>query len=301
MKYSNNSEFYSPGIKLKRREVFLKFLFPLYPYHVFKTTKFLITIAALLALRILFTFFNVPIVATNQVISFDWIPVMIMGWIFGPIHGLFFGMFTDTLCYFIRPSGQWFWMYAIQECIVGFISGLTHSIYEIRVAGRKKIIFDFLITQIILFSFVIVCLTGILLWTNNNVIDYYNSYKYVCVALTIVYFIAINCFMLIYLKNIKENKNRFLLFLYALTLISVIAIFFSLLLGPIASVEYLRYINNGADPEAYAKYGLLFYFIPRVIVQTIKVPFETIIFCSTLLVINPILKNYINELENSWK
>lgn len=300
MKYSNSSEFHS-DIKLKRHEVFLKFLFPLYPYRVFKTTKFLITVAVLLSLRILFSFFNVPIVATNQVISFSWIPVMIMGWIFGPIHGLFFGMVTDTICYFIRPSGQWFWMYAIQECIVGFISGLTHSIYEIRVTSRKKIIFDFLITQIILFSFVIICLTGILLWTNDNVIDYYNSYKYVCIALTIVYFVVINCFMFIYLKNIKENKNRFLLFLYALTLVSIIAIFFSLLLGPISSVEYLRYINHGEDPAAYVKYGLLFYFVPRVIVQTIKVPFETIIFCSTLLVINPILNNYINKLENSWK
>ena len=48
------------------------------------------------------------------------------------------------------------------------------------------------------------------------------------------------------------------------------------------------------------RYGLLIYLIPRIIVQSIKVPFESLIFCSTILVINPILNNYFNALENKW-
>lgn len=280
---------------------FIKFLFPLYPYRVFRSTKFLITIAALLALRIILGYFTVPIVATNQVISFSWIPVMVMGWIFGLVHGLFFGMVTDTLCFLIKPSGLWFWMYAIQESIVALISGLARSICERRITGNKKITFDIFITEVVLFSFAIVCLTGILLWKNNNIYDYYDSYKYVCIGLTILYLIVINYFMLIHLKDMKKDKQRFLLFLYALTLNSVIAIIFSLLLGPISSVEYLRYKNHGADPENYIKYGLLYYFVPRAIVQTIKVPIETSIFCSIILVINPILNNYVTQIENSWR
>ena len=295
----NCCEFYSNS-ESKRKHLFLKFLFPLYPYHVYKTTKFIITIAVLLALRIIFGTFSIPIPATGQSISFSWIPVMIMGWIFGPVHGLFFGMATDSLCFLIWPNAMWFWMYAIQEPIVGLFSGLARSIYERRTTGNKKLILDFFITQIILISFILMSLIGILLWVNNNVLDYYNSYKYVCISLSIVYFIFINCFMFFYLKDIKNNQERFMLFLYALTLISIIMSIFSLLLGPISAVEYFKYVN-GKYPNNYVKYGLLYYFIPRAIVQTIKVPFEAIIFCSIVLIINPILNNSITQLENSWK
>ena len=297
-KCENYSKFYSNN-ESKSNHSFLRFLFPLYPYRVYKTTKFLITIAVLLALRIIFGSFSVPIPATGQSISLAWIPVMIMGWIFGPVHGLFFGVVTDSLCFLIKPSGVWFWMYAIQEPIIGLFSGIARSIYERRITGNKKLIFDFFITQIILVSFILISLIGILLWVDNNILDYYNSYKYVCISLSIAYFIIINCFMFFYLKNIKNSQERFMLFLYGLTLISVIMIIFSLLLGPISTVEYLKYVN-GKYPKNYVKYGLLYYFIPRAIVQTIKVPFEAIIFCSIVLIINPILNNSITQLENSW-
>jgi hypothetical protein len=79
----------------------------------------------------------------------------------------------------------------------------------------------------------------------------------------------------------------------------MIMISFSFLLGPIAAVEYLKYIN-GSYPEMYMRYGLLIYLIPRIIVQSIKVPIESLIFCSTILVINPIFNNYFNALENKW-
>ena len=100
-------------------------------------------------------------------------------------------------------------------------------------------------------------------------------------------------------KKFKKN-NRYLLFLYAITLISIIMDVFSFLLGPVSSVEYLRYVN-GEYPENYMKYGLLIYFIPRVIVQNIKVPIESLLFCSIVLIVNPILNNYIMQVENRWK
>ena len=56
------------NIKSKR---FIKFLFPLHPYRVFKSTKLLIIIAVLLALRIILNFISVPIPGANIVISFS--------------------------------------------------------------------------------------------------------------------------------------------------------------------------------------------------------------------------------------
>lgn len=285
------------NIKSKR---FIKFLFPLHPYRVFKSTKLLIIIAVLLALRIILNFISVPIPGANIVISFSWVPVMIMGWIYGPVHGLTFGFITDSVCYLISPTYLWYWMYAIQEPIVGLTSGLARSIYEIRSQDNKENIYDFFIAQIILFCFTTSSLLGILLWVNGNVLDYYNSYKYISISLSIVYFIVIECFMWIYLKKMNKNDKRYLLFLYAITLISIIIVLFSFLLGPIASIEYLKYLN-GEYPANYMKYGLLIYFVPRVIVQTIKVPIESLFFCSIVLIINPILNNYIMQLDNRWK
>lgn len=278
---------------------FLKFWFPLHPFRVFKSTKFLITIAVLLALRILLGFISIPIPGVNLTISFSWIPIMVMGWIFGPVHGLVFGFVCDNLCFLIRPTYLWFWMFAIQEPIIGFMSGIARSIYEIRSKCDKKNIYDFFVAQIILLAFTLSSLLGILFWVNNNVLDYLNSYKYICMSLAFVYFVVIECFMWIYLRSLKKN-NRYLLFLYAITLISIIMAVFSFLLGPVSSVEYLRYVN-GEYPENYMKYGLLIYFIPRVIVQNIKVPIESLLFCSIVLIVNPILNNYIMQVENRWK
>ena len=283
--------------KFKR---FVKFWFPLHPLRIFKSTKFLIIIAVLLALRILLSFISVPVPGVNLTISFSWIPIMVMGWIFGPVHGLVFGFVCDSICFLIHPTYLWFWMFAIQEPIIGFMSGIAKAIYQIRSSGDKKNIYDFFVAQIILFAFTLSSLLGILLWVNNNVLDYFNSYKYICISLAFVYFVVIECFMWIYLRNLKKQKSRYLLFLYAITLISVIMAVFSFLLGPISSVEYLKYVN-GEYPENYVKYGLLIYFIPRVIVQNIKVPIESLLFCSVVLIINPILNDYIMQLENRWK
>ena len=282
----------------KKVNGFKRFLFPLAPYRIFKSTKLMLMIAVLFALRIILGFVHVSVPNINITISFAWIPIMVTGWVFGPVHGLFFGIITDSFCFLIAPTSVWFWMYAIQEPLVGMVSGITRSWYEFR-KEKGKNIYDILIQQVVLFAFSLTSLCCILLWVNKNVLDYFNSYKYFCIALICVYLIAIEIFTFVnYAKN-HENKSRALLFLYSVALVSTLMIVFSFLLGPIAAVEYLKYIN-GSYPEMYMRYGLLVYLIPRIIVQSIKVPFESLIFCSTILVINPILNNYFNALENKW-
>ncbi len=283
----------------KKANKFKWFLFPLAPYRIFKSTKLMLIIAVLFALRIILGFVHISIPNINISISFAWIPIMVAGWIFGPVHGLIFGFVCDSFTFLISPTSVWFWMYAIQEPLIGMISGITRSWYEFRKQKSKNIIYDILIQQIVLFAFASTSLCGILLWVNDNVLDYFNSYKYICIGLICAFLIAIEIFTFINFSKNREDKNKSSLFLYSVALVSIIMISFSFLLGPIAAVEYLKYIN-GSYPEMYMRYGLLIYLIPRIIVQSIKVPFESLIFCSTILVINPILNNYFNALENKW-
>lgn len=79
---------------------------------------------------------------------------MIMGWFYGPIVGIFLGAVSDTLCYFIASGGIWFWMYAIQEPIVCFLSGIFAGIYNYRVRlDKKSVTFDLIFNQITIFIF----------------------------------------------------------------------------------------------------------------------------------------------------
>ena len=259
----------------------------------------MLIIAVLFALRIILGFVHISIPNINISISFAWIPIMVAGWIFGPVHGLIFGFVCDSFAFLISPTSVWFWMYAIQEPLIGMISGITRSWYEFRKQKSKNIVYDVLIQQIVLFAFALTSLCGILLWVNDNILDYFNSYKYICIGLICVYLVAIEIFTFINFFKNHEDKNKSLLFLYSVAFLSMIMISFSFLLGPIAAVEYLKYIN-GSYPEMYMRYGLLIYLIPRIIVQSIKVPIESLIFCSTILVINPIFNNYFNALENKW-
>lgn len=285
-----------PSKKINRLK---RFLFPLAPYHLFKSTKLMLIIAVLFALRIILGFVHISVPNININISFAWVPIMVAGWIFGPVHGLIFGFICDSFMFLISPTSIWFWMYAIQEPLVGMISGIARSWYEFRKQKSKHIVYDVLIQQIILFAFASISFCGILLWTNDNVLDYFNSYKYICMGLICAYLIGIEIFTFINFGKNRENKSKLLLFLYSVVLLSIIMISFSFLLGPIAAIEYLKYIN-GSYPAMYMRYGLLIYLIPRIIVQSIKVPIESLIFCSTILVINPILNNYFNVLENKW-
>lgn len=93
-----------------------------------------------------------------------------------------------------------------------------------------------------------------------------------------VIFIIIMEFVTIYqYRCYKENKAHLLLFIYGTTLVVLLMEIFSFAIGPIATVEYLRKLN-GKLPSKFEQYGLIVYLIPKVIIQSVKDPFESFLF-----------------------
>lgn len=293
----------------KQKQSGLKdFFFPIGGFKIFSSVKFITVLAILIALRIVLGVIGVPIAITTQKISFAWIPLMIMGWFFGPIFGFIFGTFTDTLTWLIFPGSVWFWMFAIQEPLVATISGIFSGIYRIRAKSEDRstnIIFDTIFQQIILFSFSIagfICLT---MWLTPDVLTSADKNFILFFKILTIFFLSIfvivNEWITIYLfKNNKKKTKKKLLFIYASSLVSVNILIFSFVMGPISTYSYYVYINGHAPTsQSFIKYGFLIYLIPRIVVQSIKVPIECVLFMSLVYALNPTFERLKNHLTYS--
>ena len=293
----------------KQKHLGLKdFFFPIGGFKIFSSVKFITVLAILIALRIVLGVIGVPIAITTQKISFAWIPLMIMGWFFGPIFGFIFGAFTDTLTWLIFPGSVWFWMFAIQEPLVATISGIFSGIYRIRVKSEERstnIIFDTIFQQIILFSFSIVGLICLTMWLTPDVLTSADKNFILFFKILTLFFLSIfvivNEWITIYLfKNNKKKTKKKLLFIYASSLVSVNILIFSFVMGPISTYSYYVYINGHAPTsQSFIKYGFLIYLIPRIVVQSIKVPTECMLFMSLVYALNPTFERLKNHLTYS--
>lgn len=284
------------------------FFFPIGGFKIFSSVKFITVLAILIALRIVLGVIGVPIAITTQKISFAWIPLMIMGWFFGPIFGFIFGAFTDTLTWLIFPGSVWFWMFAIQEPLVATISGIFSGIYRIRVKSEERstnIVFDTIFQQIILFSFSIVGFICLTMWLTPDVLTSVDKNFILFFKILTIFFLSIfvivNEWITIYLfKNNKKKTKKKLLFIYASSLVSVNILIFSFVMGPISTYSYYVYINGHAPTsQSFIKYGFLIYLIPRIVVQSIKVPIECMLFMSLVYALNPTFERLKNHLTYS--
>lgn len=277
----------------------IKFLFPLYPHHIFKSTKLMALIGTLIALRFIIGMFSITIPGVSISISITWVTDMLMGWIYGPIYGFVLGAICDTIGYIASPTAVWFWMFAIQEPMVGFLSGVFGSFCAWRCVYKKNYLIDLLIQQIVIISFVAISLISILIWVDDKSIKLFNIYKWIVISMITIYLTVMEIFTYLNIKSIYDQKERTLIFIYSTTLVMVAMIICSFLLGPISAIEYLKHIN-GEYPESYMKYGTIFYLIPRVAKESIKSPLESIALTSLIIITKPMIETYINELQNKW-
>ncbi|MCQ2748205.1 MAG: ECF transporter S component [Mycoplasmoidaceae bacterium] len=94
---------------------------------------------------------------------------MVIGWYFGPIVGLVFGAITDTISFLLPGGGIWFWMYAIQEPIIGLLSGLVGSVCRIRKSSQtNKITIDIIINQVMVIGFAIISSFALIYWLDPS-------------------------------------------------------------------------------------------------------------------------------------
>lgn len=286
--------------QIKLKDKILKFIYPFYPHHLFNSIKLMMVLAMLITVRIILGFISIPIPGVGISISIAWVPLMIIGWIYGPIYGFIVGMITDTIGFLISPTAVWFWMYAIQEPLVGLVSGIFQGAYYLRINNKKaNITFDILFEQVTIMVFSLVGLILLLLWVDHGNIKYFSVYKSITIGLLCFYLLVIEIFTLIFTVKSKNNKKYLITFIYSSVLVTLIGVIFSFLLGPISAVEYLYYIN-GVYPDNYLQYGIIFYLIPRIITESIKTPIEAIVLTGSIFVINPNIEKIKNFLNNQY-
>ena len=295
----------------KRINPAIKFLFPFYPIKISRSTRLLLFIAVMIALKLILSIIAIPIPAFGITISISWVPVMLLGWYFGPILGFFLGMVTDTLGYLCFPSGLWFWMYAIQEPCVAMIGGIFAGISNIRVNKEKANLWiDVLITQIVYFSFAITCYVVLIIWVANPETQFenddeasktfYNIYKWVAFGLVTIFMFIVEFLTFYKFKEKKKNPKKLTIALYANCIVVLSMVIFSFLLGPITTVNYFNYMGFNLPP-GYLEYGSIFYLIPRVAVQCIKVPIECAALSAIVFCLEPGIKQMMSHINNQWK
>ena len=298
--------------KQKRISGFKKFFFPLAPIKTFRSLRLLFLMALLIALRIVLSFTSIKIVPFNLSLSLGWVPTMVLGWYFGPVIGLFCGMLTDTLTFLIH-GGVWFWLYAIQEPIVGLLSGCIASFYRFRQAkDNKHILTDLVISQVVVLLFAVATYCIILIWLNPNghfagqdeqYEQFYRIYKWIALSLVLAFLIVYEVMFGLNIKHKISNKqfNQTLTFTYTSSCVVFLILLFSFALGPLTAVEYLKFINGGVTPSSYLKYGSIFYLIPRVAVESIKVPIEITALFGVVCLFDKKVHHIINKTNCSWR
>ncbi|BAC43837.1 ECF transporter S component [Malacoplasma penetrans] len=285
----------------------LSFLFPLYPLKIFSSVNSIAILAVLIALRLVLQKFSIFIPAFSLSISLAWTPLIIIGWIYGPIFGLVSGIVTDSLALLMSKS-TWFWLYAIQEPMLGLIASLFGYAYRLLTnKNNPNKIWSFIFFQTILLIFSSICIY-ILIFKVSTDIRFegksslekflYSNSKWVILSSIIFFAVCMETLALVFFKKFSKN---FIMCALIISLVCSISIIFSFVLGPISANEYYKFIHNGIDSPYFVKYGVIFYLIPRAIKESIKAPIQIYV----LIVLIPIANIYINQLKMSkflkWK
>jgi uncharacterized membrane protein len=250
--------------------------------------------------------FSIPIPGLVLNFSFAWLPIMILGWYYGPVYGLICGALMDTMIFLIFPVGIWFWMYAIQEPLVGLMAGLISSWCRYRRDKEKiNIKVDVAIQQLFYLAFAVICYFTLINWVSSSKTDAYINkafmiYRWLSLALITTFFLILEFFTIYNAKTNKKDRFRTVTFIYATCLVSGLMLLLSVLLGPISTVSYLTYIN-GHQPDQWVNVGAVYYLIPRIIIDSIKVPIESFLLATLVLCLDPIIKLNINNISLKWE
>lgn len=301
----------------KKKLSFKLFLFFGINKHFFSNTKIITLLALLIALRLIMQYFSIYIPQLSMSISISWVPVIIIGWIFGPIIGFVVGGIADSLAYLIKPTQAWFWIYAIQEPMVGFLSGVISFLYQLRIhkisitsptKEKKQNIIDIILFNLFFIIFLSLTLTTIFYWADGNfkfqgsndliLNNFLSIYKYLLFGMFIFFFLVIEIFFIYFIK--KKKDKSLLLLIYVSILVLTNAFVFSFILGPISSIEYFKFLNDGREPSSFIKYGLLYYLVPRILKESIKSPIQISILVLALPIINFMYKQLVNLKNIKW-
>lgn len=298
---------------------FIKFLFPFWPVKIFKSITGICVLAALLGLSILLNLFKINITA-GITISFAWLPGIIIGWYFGPIVGLLMGALIDTINWLIY-GGVWFWMYALQEPILGLIVGIISSLFNIIRNTKQHFSICLIINQIMLIGFIISSIFIVFYYTDpnnpffqsisntenstSNMIKTTQLYlRWIILGILLGLFVIVEIIVgyryYQFKKDMNSNFVRFETFLFITIVALTSTVIFSFLLGPISAIEYYKFLNNTSYVPNLVNYGVMYYLLPRVIKECFKTPIYIIILTTLVCALNPAIVSFKNRIINSY-
>lgn len=298
---------------------FIKFLFPFWPVKIFKSITGICVLAALLGLSILLNLFKINITA-GITISFAWLPGIIIGWYFGPIVGLLMGALIDTINWLIY-GGVWFWMYALQEPILGLIVGIISSLFNIIRNTKQHFSICLIINQIMLIGFIISSIFIVFYYTNpnnpffqsisnaenstSNMIKTTQLYlRWIILGILLGLFVIVEVIVgyryYLFKKDRDADSIRFETFLFITIVALTSTVIFSFLLGPISAIEYYKFLNNTSYVPNLVNYGVMYYLLPRVIKECFKTPIYIIILTALVCALNPAIASFKNRIINSY-
>lgn len=298
---------------------FIKFLFPFWPVKIFKSITGICVLAALLGLSILLNLFKINITA-GITISFAWLPGIIIGWYFGPIVGLLMGALIDTINWLIY-GGVWFWMYALQEPILGLIVGIISSLFNIIRNTKQHFSICLIINQIMLIGFIISSIFIVFYYTNpnnpffqsisnaenstSNMIKTTQLYlRWIILGILLGLFVIVEVIVgyryYLFKKDRDADSIRFETFLFITIVALTSTVIFSFLLGPISAIEYYKFLNNTSYVPNLVNYGVMYYLLPRVIKECFKTPIYIIILTTLVCALNPAIASFKNRIINSY-
>ncbi len=298
---------------------FIKFLFPFWPVKIFKSITGICVLAALLGLSILLNLFKINITA-GITISFAWLPGIIIGWYFGPIVGLLMGALIDTINWLIY-GGVWFWMYALQEPILGLIVGIISSLFNIIRNTKQHFSICLIINQIMLIGFIISSIFIVFYYTNpnnpffqsisnaenstSNMIKTTQLYlRWIILGILLGLFVIVEVIVgyryYLFKKDRDADSIRFETFLFITIVALTSTVIFSFLLGPISAIEYYKFLNNTSYVPNLVNYGVMYYLLPRVIKECFKTPIYIIILTTLVCALNPAIVSFKNRIINSY-
>ncbi len=293
------------NIQAKKRNLFISFFFPLYPIKVFQNTASILILSILISLRIILQFFTIHIPILSFSISISWTPLMIIGWIYGPVFGIISGIITDTISFLIKPA-VWFWMFAIQEPLVGFFAGVFGFIYRERKERNTNSKIDFWLLQAFLLVFFVITCIGLIYFNENfsyegklSNLEYFivNNMKWIVIVSFSFFLIATELTIWIIMKKQKE-KGRIVYWIICMT--CFMSIFFSFFMGTISANEYYKYLH-GRDSPNFVKYGIMFYLIPRTIKESFKAPVQMIFLLLIIPIANEATRQILKNTQLQWK
>ena len=235
------------------------------------------------------SFLSITIIPNALSISFDLIPLMLLGFLLGPIEGMTFGFFVDTIFTLIK-GWQWLPIYALTKPTVGLISGIIGN-YSKKENKREWIWYEVLITQLLIIASFIAAIIlinvqdslGMNTWTLELIDITPETRK----SLNIAFPTTFVLFEVVYIYLIyKLSKEQIAYLNYSSLIVLLIALFTS-------------YGFNSIGAQIY--YGVPYQFsaLSRVFSNIILLPLE-IYFLYILIGYSPYLSNILTNSKNKW-